>query len=72
MEKFSDDNPLEFIVDNFSNKKMQNKENVKELNVRVFSLKNKTTIEFSPHQNIIISYYIKALNHDIGLWVKKT
>jgi hypothetical protein len=72
LEKFGDDKSPEVLVMELSSMKMNQKEKVKDFNQRFLTLKNKIPTESMPAENLIISYYAKALHHTTTMWVKRS
>jgi ribonuclease HI len=72
LEKFGDGKPLEVLVMDLSNLKMNAKEKVKDFNQRFLTLKNRIPTDSMPSESLIIAYYTKALHQSIAIWVKRS
>jgi hypothetical protein len=72
LEKFGDGKPLEVLVMDLSNLKMNAKEKVKDFNQRFFTLKNRIPADSMPTESLVIAYYTKALHQSIVIWVKRS
>jgi hypothetical protein len=72
LEKFGDGKPLEVLVMDLSNLKMNAKEKVKDFNQRFLTLKNRIPADSMPAESLVIAYYIKALHQSIAIWVKRS
>jgi ribonuclease HI len=72
LEKFGDGKPLEVLVMDLSNLKMNAKEKVKDFNQRFLTLKNRIPADSMPAESLVIAYYTKALHQSIAIWVKRS
>jgi hypothetical protein len=72
LEKFGDGKPLEVLVMDLSNLKMNPKEKVKDFNQRFLTLKNRIPTDSMLAENLIIAYYTKDLHQNIAIWVKRS
>jgi hypothetical protein len=72
LEKFGDGKPLEVLVMDLSNLKMNAKEKVKDFNQRFLTLKNRIPTDSMPVESLVIAYYTKALHQNIAIWVKRS
>jgi ribonuclease HI len=72
LEKFRDGKPLEVLVMDLSNLKMNAKEKVKDFNQRFLTLKNRIPADSMPAESLVIAYYTKALHQSIAIWVKRS
>jgi hypothetical protein len=72
LEKFGDGKPLEVLVMDLSNLKMNAKEKVKDFNQRFLTLKNRIPTDSMPAESLVIAYYTKALHQSIAIWVKRS
>jgi hypothetical protein len=72
LEKFGDGKPLEVLVMDLSNLKMNAKEKVKDFNQRFLTLKNRIPTNSMPAESLVIAYYTKALHQSIAIWVKRS
>jgi ribonuclease HI len=72
LEKFGDGKPLEVLVMELSNLKMNAKEKVKDFNQRFLTLKNRIPTDSMPAESLVIAYYTKALHQSIAIWVKRS
>jgi hypothetical protein len=71
LEKFEDDKSPEVLVMELSSLKMNPKEKIKDFNQRFVTLKNRIPTDSMPTENLIITYYTKALHQNITIWVKR-
>jgi len=51
---------------------MNPKEKVNDINQRFLTLKKKIPAESISVENFIIAYYVKALQHNTTMWVKRS
>jgi hypothetical protein len=72
LEKFGDGKPLEVLVMEISNLRMNAKEKVKDFNQRFLTLKNRIPADSMPAESLVIAYYTKALHQSIAIWVKSS
>jgi hypothetical protein len=72
LEKFGDDKSPEFLVMELSSLKMNPEEKIKNFNQRFLTLKNQIPIDLMPAENLIVTYYTKALHQNISIWVKRS
>jgi hypothetical protein len=70
LEKFGDDKRPEALVMEIYNLRMNPKEKVKDFNQRFLTLKNRIPTDLISAENLIITYYTKALHQSISIWVK--